>query len=70
MAPSVDARAGLTARELEVLRLLAAGRSDPEIAAVLFLSPRTAQWHLANLLRKLGLRSRAAAARAARHGLA
>jgi DNA-binding CsgD family transcriptional regulator len=69
--PSAAERAGLTAREAEVLRLLAAGRSDPEIAAELFLSPRTVQWHVGNLLRKLGLRSRAAvAAHAARHGLA
>ena len=68
--PSAAERAGLTAREVEVLRLLVAGRSDPQIAAALFLSPRTVQWHVANLLRKLGLPSRdAAAAHAARHGL-
>ena len=70
-APSAAEAAGLTAREAEILRLLAEGRSDPEIAAALFLSPRTVQWHVANLLRKLGLPSRAAAAaHAARHGLA
>jgi non-specific serine/threonine protein kinase len=65
------AAAGLTPREVEVLRLLAEGRSDREIAAALFLSPRTVGWHVTHLLDKLGVESRtAAAAYALRHGLA
>jgi predicted ATPase/DNA-binding CsgD family transcriptional regulator len=64
------AAAGLTPREEEVLRLLVQGRSDREIAEALFISHRTAQGHVANLLAKLGLESRtAAAAYAVRHGL-
>jgi predicted ATPase/DNA-binding CsgD family transcriptional regulator len=67
---SAAERAGLTSREQEVLRLLVDGLSDQEIAAALFISPRTAQWHVANLYRKLELRSRAAvAAYATRHNL-
>jgi non-specific serine/threonine protein kinase len=59
---------GLTPRELEVLRLLAAGRSDREIAGELFISHRTVHRHVANVYAKLGVDSRAAAARAARAG--
>jgi DNA-binding CsgD family transcriptional regulator len=62
--------AGLTAREREVLRLLAAGKSNPEIADLLFISPRTVQAHAANLFGKLGVNTRAAAvARAYQLGL-
>ena len=61
---------GLTARGAEVLRLLAQGLTDREIATRLFISPRTASFHVANLLAKLGVDSRAAAAYAGRHGLA
>jgi DNA-binding CsgD family transcriptional regulator len=62
---------GLTPREGEVLRLLVRGLTDREIAAALFISPRTVGGHVANLLAKLGLDSRtAAAAYAVRHGLA
>jgi non-specific serine/threonine protein kinase len=62
--------AGLTRRELEVLRLLAAGRSDKEIAAALFVGRSTAASHVAAVYRKLGVTSRAAAAAfAVRHGL-
>jgi DNA-binding NarL/FixJ family response regulator len=52
---------GLTPRELEVLRLLAAGRSNREIAEVLFISVPTVKSHLSNLLGKLDLPSRSAA---------
>ncbi len=54
--------AGLTSRERDVLRLLVEGRSDREIAAALFVGPRTVQTHVANLFAKLGVNSRAAAA--------
>ena len=54
-----------------MLRLLAAGRSNGQIAAALFLSPRTVQRHVANLYPKIGAHNRAvAAAYALRHGLA
>jgi DNA-binding NarL/FixJ family response regulator len=53
--------AGLTARELEVLRLLVRGGSNQEIADELFLSPRTVQAHIANIFGKLGVHTRAAA---------
>lgn len=60
----------LTAREREVLRLVADGMSDTEIAAQLVVSPHTVHRHVANIRRKLGFHSRsAAAAHAARAGL-
>jgi DNA-binding NarL/FixJ family response regulator len=52
----------LTARELEVARLVAEGKSNREIAEQLFISARTAQTHVTNILTKLGLESRAALA--------
>ena len=62
---------GLTSRELEVLRLVAAGRSNREIAAELFISAKTASVHVSNILAKLSVGSRGeAAATAYRHGLA
>jgi DNA-binding NarL/FixJ family response regulator len=57
--------AGLTAREVEVLRLVARGLSNPEVAAELVLSPRTVHAHLRSVYRKLDVHSRAAAARSA-----
>ena len=61
---------GLTARELEVLRLLAAGRSNRDIAAELFISAKTASVHVSNIMSKLGVASRIeAAALAYRVGL-
>ncbi len=60
----------LTNRQLEILRLIAQGLSNPEIAARLRLSDHTVKRHVANLLTKLGLPSRAAAvAHAAQEGL-
>jgi DNA-binding CsgD family transcriptional regulator len=53
---------GLTGRELEVLRLVAAGRGNREIAAELFISPKTASVHVSNILGKLGVTSRGEAA--------
>ena len=64
-APNPAAAYGLTPREVEVLRLVAAGRTDREIGEELFISWRTAQGHVASILAKLGVNSRAAAAGAA-----
>ena len=75
IAPASDADRervvfGLTARELDVLCLLVAGLTDRQIGETLFISPRTAQAHVANILAKLDVPTRgAAAATALRHGL-
>jgi DNA-binding CsgD family transcriptional regulator len=62
---------GLSRREREVLRLLAAGESNRQIARRLGLSPHTVERHVANLYRKIGARGRAdATAYALRNGLA
>ena len=62
--------ASLTSREREVLRLIAAGRSNREIASALFIAPKTASVHVSNILGKLGAASRTeAAAIAHREGL-
>jgi DNA-binding CsgD family transcriptional regulator/tetratricopeptide (TPR) repeat protein len=72
-APSRGAgagRAGLTAREIEVLRLVAAGASNRAVAERLVISEKTAARHVANLFVKLGVHTRAEAARlAAERGL-
>src|SRR5262249_22001558 len=66
----VLARYGLTDRELTVLRLLAAGRTNPQIGAELYISASTASVHVSNILRKLGVSGRVqAAALAERAGL-
>jgi len=63
-APSSDPDLGtLTSREAEVLRFLAEGRTDREIAQALMISPRTVETHVGTILHKLGARSRAEAAR-------
>jgi DNA-binding CsgD family transcriptional regulator len=70
--PTQEARApyGLTRRELAVLRLVAAGRSNAQIGADLYISPSTAGVHVSAILRKLGVTSRVqAAALAERAGL-
>jgi DNA-binding NarL/FixJ family response regulator len=62
--------AELTTRELEILRLLGAGKTNKEIAAELQISERTARTHVSNILGKLDLTSRTQAALwAVRHGL-
>ena len=60
-APATPEFHGLTAREQEVLRLVAAGRSNREIAADLVLSEHTVARHLQNIFAKLGVSSRTAA---------
>jgi DNA-binding CsgD family transcriptional regulator len=61
---------GLTARELQVLRLVAAGETNKAIAADLFVSERTVDRHISNIYAKLGVSSRAAAtAHVYQHGL-
>jgi DNA-binding CsgD family transcriptional regulator len=62
--------AGLTPRELEVLRLLAAGLSTRAIAARLVIAPKTADAHIQHIYTKLGVSTRAEASLyAMRHGL-
>jgi DNA-binding CsgD family transcriptional regulator len=60
IAPSTPG--GLTEREIEVLRLVAAGRTNPQIAATLVLSEKTVARHLSNIFTKLEVSSRTAAA--------
>ena len=70
LAPT-SAPAGLSAREVEVLRLVAAGKSNAQIASTLVLSERTIARHLSNIFDKIGVPSRtAAAAYAYERGLA
>lgn len=65
-----DPRPRLTRREREILMLAAEGRSAPEIARLLFLSPATIKTHLSNIYDKLGVSDRAAAvAKALREGV-
>ena len=54
---------GLSRREIEVLRLVADGRTAGEIATQLFISSRTAEHHIQNIYTKIGVSSRAAATR-------
>jgi DNA-binding CsgD family transcriptional regulator len=69
-SPALPAADALTARERDVLRLLVEGRSNAEIAAALFVGAGTVKTHVANVLAKLGVPTRAAAAtHAVRHGL-
>jgi DNA-binding CsgD family transcriptional regulator len=64
--PTERGLAGLTPRELEVLRLLIEGRSNRQIAEQLFISGKTASVHVTNILAKLGVHSRLEAAAIAR----
>lgn len=69
-APAEDARLHLTARELDVLRLVAAGEPNKRIAAALEIGERTVRSHVSSILSKLGLSSRTQAALwAARQGI-
>jgi DNA-binding CsgD family transcriptional regulator/tetratricopeptide (TPR) repeat protein len=66
-APTPAEQLGLTPREVEVLALVAAGRSNRQIAHALFISPRTASVHVSNILAKLGVAGRVEAAAIAHH---
>jgi DNA-binding NarL/FixJ family response regulator len=57
VADTSDPLGALSPREREVLQLAAEGYGNPEIAEKLFISPRTAETHRTNLMRKLGLQS-------------
>ncbi len=72
LTPSADPGSdGLTARETEVLRLIAQGLSNPEIAGQLFISEATVKTHINNTFAKIGARHRAEAVRYAyRKGIA
>ena len=70
-SPSPGYPAKLSEREVEVLRLVAAGLTSAEVAERLYLSPNTVNAHLRRIYRKLGVTSRGAATRfAVAHGLA
>ena len=70
-APSVARSLGLTRREAEVLTLVAAGRTNRQVAKALFISEKTASIHVSHILAKLGVAGRVeAAAVAHRMGLA
>ena len=58
--------AGLTAREVEVLRLVARGLTDAQVAEQLIISPRTVNWHLTSIYSKLQVESRTKAIARAR----
>ncbi|HEY8653704.1 MAG TPA: helix-turn-helix transcriptional regulator [Dermatophilaceae bacterium] len=61
-SPSVAAPFGLTARELAVLRLLGQGRTNAQVGTELFISTKTASVHVSNILRKMQVPTRVAAA--------
>lgn len=63
--PARTADVSLTPREVEIMRLLVAGMTDPAIAAALFISVRTVENHVARIFTKLGVRTRTAAVTAA-----
>ena len=67
-APGLEEVAGISAREREVLALLAEGLTDREIGERLGISPRTVETHVGSLLSKLGVRNRAQAAARYRDG--
>lgn len=72
LSPTGARPGGLTAREIQVLRLVATGQTNRMVAAELFLSEKTIARHVSNIFTKLGVASRSAAtayAYAYEHGL-
>ena len=70
LPPTTASGIALTPREIEILRLLAVGLTDPAIAAALFISVRTVENHVARIFAKLGVHTRTAAVTTAiAHGL-
>jgi DNA-binding NarL/FixJ family response regulator len=68
--PGAAIRELLTPREIDVLKLLAAGKDNPEIAEALYISRRTVKNHISNILTKLQLENRIqAAVHAVRSGI-
>jgi DNA-binding NarL/FixJ family response regulator len=68
--PPVDDTPGLTRRELEVLQLVAEGRSNAQVARMLWVTEQTVKFHLSNIYRKLDVSNRTGASRWAQvHGL-
>jgi len=61
-AAPISASLGLTAREAEVLALVAAGRTNRQIGQALFITPKTASVHVSRILAKLGVAGRGEAA--------
>lgn len=59
LRPAVVAGESLTPRETQVALAVAEGASNKEVAAALYLTPKTVEYHLTHVYRKLGLRSRA-----------
>jgi len=56
--PECSSVARLTRREVEILRLVAEGNSNPDVARLLWITDHTVKFHLANIYRKLGIRNR------------
>ena len=68
--PASETPAGLTRRELEILRLVAEGHSNSQLARMLWVTEQTVKFHLSNIYRKLGVSNRTEASRWAQlHGL-